>query len=228
MSLRAGKTDPSVEPTVTPNAPEIKPYTEKHSKLQHLEDLCKAWAKKVNGWVVNSSMFEKQAKKAFEEADADKNGIVDAMELQAGILVVYDQLNIKMPTHVPAPSRKQILELFDEADANHNGGLEFPEFLFICKKLMGFTSLSSSILFKVIDFVLLMGKLMGITSLSSSILFKVIYFVLLRLCFLPLVASIIQSVSKHFALTWVLSVIPTMVYVLGFELVIKSVLHLNY
>lgn len=53
----------------------------------------------------DSAMFRKWARKAFDEIDMDKTGMVDYKEVCIGLLKIYDQLNAKMPAHVLAPKR---------------------------------------------------------------------------------------------------------------------------
>lgn len=41
----------------------------------------------------------------------------------------YFQVNIRLPTHVKAPKKEEMLKLFKKVDANNDGLLDFPEFL---------------------------------------------------------------------------------------------------
>eukprot|EP00879_Flechtneria_rotunda_P024808 GHRR01026326.1.p1 GENE.GHRR01026326.1~~GHRR01026326.1.p1 ORF type:complete len:158 (+),score=56.66 GHRR01026326.1:335-808(+) len=87
--------------------------------------------------IKDSRMFKRFARRAFDEIDLDKTGRVDYKEVCIGLLKIYDQLNAKMPAHVLAPKRIEILNLCRKYDKDGNGSMEFDEFLEMATVLVG-------------------------------------------------------------------------------------------
>eukprot|EP00775_Hariotina_reticulata_P002368 gene2368-2673_t len=97
----------------------------------------------------DTKMFENWARKAFNSIDVDKSGMVDYKEVCIGILYIYDNLNMKFPAHVPAPTRTEIMNLCKKYDTNENGAIDFNEFLEMAKVLVGSrTNFFDSLLWK--------------------------------------------------------------------------------
>lgn len=82
-------------------------------------------------------MFQKWARKAFDEIDMDKTGKADYKEVCIGLLKIYDQLNAKMPAHVLAPKRTEMLDLCRKYDKDEDGTIDYEEFLELAKVLVG-------------------------------------------------------------------------------------------
>ncbi|KAG2487657.1 hypothetical protein HYH03_013794 [Edaphochlamys debaryana] len=84
-----------------------------------------------------SNFFKDQARKAFDECDIDRDGQLDTKEVYVGLLKLYDLLNRKLPYHIKVPKIGDINSLMDKYDGNSNRHLDFPEFLELCKGLVG-------------------------------------------------------------------------------------------
>ncbi|KAJ9506598.1 hypothetical protein QJQ45_018432 [Haematococcus lacustris] len=84
-----------------------------------------------------SRYFERAVRKSFQEMDVDKSGTLDIKELYVAILKLYDTLNSTLPTHVRIPSLADMRNLMNKYDKDGKGSLTFPEFLLVCRSLVG-------------------------------------------------------------------------------------------
>ncbi|KAG1667627.1 hypothetical protein FOA52_001681 [Chlamydomonas sp. UWO 241] len=129
-------------------------------------------ANKLTETVTSTKWFSRTAKKSFDDFDLDKNGSLNASELFACLLKMYDEVNFRLPTHVMGPTRSEVTALMKKYDVNESGGLEFEEFLKVARSVM------------------------GVSNITHSIPINCTVIILLRLALLPLIAGRIISAAK--------------------------------
>jgi len=180
---------PPTAPTVTPAAPTSAGQPKKFELPEPIKKLLKL----INEKIVHSRSFEKLAKKIFAEADIDGSGELDEAELYACVLLIYDHLNARLPTHVPAPTRARVTALMKKYDANRDGTLRYEEFFNVARQLFGVASI-------------------------NSIPANVVVVLVLRLLLLPLVANLFKGLcSSVGGPLYLFAVVPTMVYAVLME-----------
>lgn len=87
--------------------------------------------------ITHSEWFEKMAKKSFDDVDVDHDEKLDVKELYIALLQLYDMLNTKLPCHVVVPNLKDVEQLMELYDADKSGYLQYPEYLKLCRGLIG-------------------------------------------------------------------------------------------
>ncbi|KAI8466397.1 MAG: hypothetical protein J3K34DRAFT_524570 [Monoraphidium minutum] len=85
----------------------------------------------------DTKMFQSLAKRAYKDLDVDKTGRVDYKEVMIGLLKLYDKINEKLPMHISAPSRRDMMELCIRFDRDDDGTLDQAEFLDLARVMYG-------------------------------------------------------------------------------------------
>ena len=89
-----------------------------------------------NSFLTRTPAFQRLAKSAFDECDADSTGAINKTELYAGILLVHVKLAKYAGAAACYPPTRQVIDtLFDASDADQSGSIEEEEFkriLMIC------------------------------------------------------------------------------------------------
>ncbi|CAI5930864.1 unnamed protein product [Closterium sp. NIES-65] len=100
---------------------------------------------------------------------SDGRQVINVPELYTGILIVYDKVNQLVPgMHIKPPSKKQVLQLVQDYDINHDGVLDREEF----------------------------GKL--VRHFARTVVARVLINVLLIFSLVPLVVSIASNLAETF------------------------------
>jgi len=92
---------------------------------------------KVTAYCTGSKWFASIVKKIFDRADLDKNCTLNQAELYVCMLKIYEEVNVRLPTHIKAPSKEEMLKLMKKVDVDQDGELSYPEFLEAAKLMFG-------------------------------------------------------------------------------------------
>ena len=83
----------------------------------------------------SSRMYEDAVNKTFEEIDFDGSGSIDETEGYVGVLLIFDRINKRLPTHETPPSRRVVEKIMRAFDADGSGKLDRSEFMALAKAM---------------------------------------------------------------------------------------------
>mmetsp|Transcript_6750 Transcript_6750/g.16808 ORF Transcript_6750/g.16808 Transcript_6750/m.16808 type:complete len:153 (-) Transcript_6750:258-716(-) len=81
-------------------------------------------------------LFARACRVVFDQVDRDKNGRLDALEIEIAILHLYNVFNKKMPGWQDPPARDEIQASLKAFDKDGNGTLEPAEFVEFARSMM--------------------------------------------------------------------------------------------
>lgn len=168
------------------------------SLSRNLERVLKPYVRRLNDFWCGTSWFKRIVRKAFAEADVDKNGTLSEAEMYVCVLKIYEKVNTFTTSHVKAPKKKEVLNLMKEYDMDKDGALNIDEFL-CCSR-----------------------AIFGIASIDHSVPINVIVVLSLRMFILPLVAKCITySAESVGGVGLLLTYIPIAAYTVFLEIMLR-------
>eukprot|EP01025_Chloroclados_australasicus_P043430 TRINITY_DN4646_c0_g1_i2.p2 TRINITY_DN4646_c0_g1~~TRINITY_DN4646_c0_g1_i2.p2 ORF type:complete len:274 (-),score=13.10 TRINITY_DN4646_c0_g1_i2:537-1283(-) len=118
-----------------------------------------------------SDIFTNLIEQSFAACDQDGNGKIDEQELYIAILLLYDNINCKLPCHIPVPTKEQVRQYMDSNDEDGDRCLDKNEFTQAAMKI-----------------------LYGTKNPRESITYNVVEGIFIYVVILPLIAYTIQNV----------------------------------
>jgi Ca2+-binding EF-hand superfamily protein len=78
----------------------------------------------------DSNLFDSVARKSFDAADENKNGVIEQKELHAVIVSVAENTGVSAPTH------QEVDEAFKQLDFDHSSAISFSEFRVLVRQVL--------------------------------------------------------------------------------------------
>eukprot|EP01025_Chloroclados_australasicus_P050612 TRINITY_DN583_c0_g1_i1.p2 TRINITY_DN583_c0_g1~~TRINITY_DN583_c0_g1_i1.p2 ORF type:complete len:231 (+),score=20.47 TRINITY_DN583_c0_g1_i1:103-795(+) len=87
--------------------------------------------------ILGLSIFGSMVDQTYEKFDYNKDGKISTVELHVALVLFYDQLNQRLPCHLPPPSHEEVKNLMLEFDVDKSGYIERDEFESLVRALVG-------------------------------------------------------------------------------------------